>query len=327
MAWARKNRGPSRTTQDQAAENADDLELEAMRNGFAPFDRGLFDDRVAGRIEEDYPVPESQPLPEWASRDESLDFGVAAQVDELHRRKQLLGGCYPFEIKDGFLKYTGSKTLTYEFCLCICNARSITVGKWVTLPRTFERLVGKAVAVFLGPRGEWYRSGWPPDGDRPERIKDTVDHLHQRTREWIWGALPELGSDPGPRTVKDGGIDLVVWRPFGDDRVGSLFLLGQCACGNDWGTKLSDLKPQVFEDKWLRKMTYCGQLRFMAIPHHVPALEQWSSCCLEAGILLDRIRLTLLAEEHDTAFNASPASSVDLLELIRFVVPEFALLN
>lgn len=58
--------------------------------------------------------------------------------------------------------------------------------------------------------------------------------LHETTGEFLWGAHPDLEENPGPQSVKAGGVDVVAWKRFGDRRVGSLIVLTQCACGNNW---------------------------------------------------------------------------------------------
>ena len=83
---------------------------------------------------------------------------------------------------------------------------------------------------------------------------------------------------------------------LGDSRHGMLVLLAQCACGDDWTKKTKELSPRAFESTWRGTISYSGQIRCMAIPHHVPHPSEWRERCSEAGLLLDRIRLTWLAE-------------------------------
>jgi hypothetical protein len=319
-----RKRNPDQSKR-QAAQNADDLEFEALQHGSVPYDRGVFDDRLADLLEDEYPVPSAEELPAWAEREALLDFANAEQMDVIEQRAEILGDAYPFRSEDGALTYRGAETLAYEFCLAASKADNVTTGDLVNFPRAFERFAGRTLACSLGHGGEWYRSGWPPDGDRPERIKDVVDELRQKTGEWLWNALPQFEEDPGPKDVKDGKIDLVVWKSFTDKRVGNILLLGQCACGNGWHSKLEELDPEKFRRKWLRTLNHSGeQLRFMAIPFHIPDEPSWIDACIGGGLILDRIRLTLLANK--CAALRQPHKD-NFLDLIKLVIPGFVSLS
>ena len=284
--------------------------------------QGQYDEKIAGTVLEaaGYPTGDG---PSWEQEDEAADSIVARDAAELRRRSKLLSTIYPFTLEDGSLSYQGSSTLVYEFCLCASLTHSFTKGKFARIPRVFERIAGRLAAAYLGPDSRWYRLGWPPLKDRPKKLRDAIGNLRDATGEWLWGPLPALENDLGPRKVKDGGIDLVVWQPFGDGRVGQLFLLGQCACGNDWPDKLRDLHPEGFKQKWLRVMSYCDVVRFMAIPRHVPEENDWVVGCTSGGILLDRVRLTLLAARSTEQAHGFSSERAELLQLIKLMLPQF----
>jgi len=310
-----------RKFQKSAAGNADDLEMEAIRKQFAVAEEGLTDERLAQSLQDDYGISVPGEASDWALRELSVETAVTAETKEIQRRASTLGDAYPFRLTAGGIAYRGNKTLAYEFCLCLTRAESLSEGKYAQLPPAFERLTGLVLARSLGFDNDWYRLGWPPDAGRPATLREMIDHLHARTGEWHWGNLPELSTNPLPSSEKDGGIDIVVWKHFGDSRQGKVFLLGQCACGNNWPSKLGDLDPKAFEGKWLKKLSYTGeQLRFMAIPFHIPDKDVWIDGCTRAGILLDRIRITSLAER--TGADQVQALQ-DLIPLIRLVIPEF----
>jgi hypothetical protein len=299
------------------------MELDAMRGVPVTLDAGQYDEKLAGTVREAAELPESDE-PSWEQDDTAMDSVVARDAEVLTRRSQLLNDAYPFALAPGGLAYRGSSTLVYEFCLCTSLAGNLTRGGFARIPRTFERMAGQLAAAYLGPHGRCYRLGWPPLTDRPRKLRDAIRELHLETGGWVWQALPALNNDQGPRNVKDGGIDLVVWQPFGDQRVGQLFLLGQCACGNDWPDKLRDLDPEAFSLKWLRVMSYARDvIRFIAIPRHVPDEVDWVNSCATGGLLLDRIRLTLLAIRASSTEPGIGNLRAELLPLIRLMLPQF----
>jgi hypothetical protein len=187
----------------------------------------------------------------------------------------------------------------YEFCLAITQSPSITSGKFKELPRAFECLARDVLVSFLGDGAEGLRTGWPPSIDlRPTRFKAVVKHLHQRVNaptDWTWRPYPSLPNDPSPTDVKDQGIDFVVWKSMLDGRDGHLFLLGQCACGDDWDQKFYDITAESLS-QWINPISTASFLRVFTTPHHIPNDAYFSEVNVNAGLTLDRARLTRLAE-------------------------------
>jgi hypothetical protein len=308
---------------DKIVSSADQVEFAAVRLGCAPLDVGLQDEEISGFLDDATRIVDPLDSPEWARDDMNRDCAISELADELQRRGKLLDEAYPFELRGNALCYRGSNSLVYELCLCIAQAENVTVGPLARLPRAFERLSGHVLAHFLGVHADWYRLGWPPDGDRPERYREAIMEIHKRTGEWDWDAMKGLLNDPGPKIVKDGGADVVVWTLFPDNRVGNLFLLGQCACGQNWDDKLRDLQPNTIREKWLRTLSVAGQIRFFAVPFHVAHVTRWKEASADAGILLDRARIAMIAEDPQFCGRIRATGRDDYTELIRLVIPEF----
>jgi hypothetical protein len=182
--------------------------------------------------------------------------------------------------------------------LAISLAPNVVEKPYNALPPLFERITVKLLTAFLGEGAQGYRTGWPSLSDRPTRFKEVVEMLHKQTDEWVWNNQPDLEDDPGPKRVKDAGVDVVVWKRLPDGRIGSLFFLGQCACGTDWTGKYADLNPQLIRDKWLRDLSIAREIRVFSIPFHVPSRARWREAGLASGLVLDRVRLTILGEQY-----------------------------
>ena len=90
-----------------------------------------------------------------------------------------------------------------------------------------------------------------------------------------------------PHGDKDLGLDVVTWMAFSDKRGAYLHFIGQCATGDDWYSKLHDLKV----DWWKEHVGWAVEpVRFFATPIVVPTTK-WRRTCLAAGLVLDRPRL------------------------------------
>lgn len=112
-------------------------------------------------------------------------------------------------------------------------------------------------------------------------------------REWRWS--PEEGYPLSASQGGDAGLDFVVWRRSPDKRIGQLFVVGQCACGNDWGEKFADLNIEKMKS-WVRPLSHVPITRCFTTPFLLSD-GNFLAAHKEAGWVLDRIRLTIMAEE------------------------------
>lgn len=320
----------SRRQDDRIATNADQAEFSAIRYAASNIEAGIFDDRVAGALD-DYEVvdPRLADPPErwsWARDDAALDNAAGDIGLEVRRRSDTLGTAYPFEIQGNGLLYRPSRTLVYEFCLAVSQAPSLIEGEFARLPVAFERLVRDLLICFLGPGAQGLRTGWPPDAHepRPPRFKQVIARLEDLTGEWIWS--PEHGKpgDPDPQDVKDEGLDFVVWKEIPDHRPGRLFLLGQCACGNDYATKFGDIDPRLEKlSRWIRPISFAFPLRVFTTPRHIPNELFFGDINKQAGLTLDRTRITLLAQPELATQYVAQQAREPYAELIRLVIDGF----
>lgn len=327
-----RHRKPTRKQLKKAAEDLDQAEVEALRLGASVLSEGIRDDRLGGTFDE-LDVPEEPdalktpaddgdeaPVPRFLEEDAKLDDAMVVLQREAERRKTILKDAYPFRLDRNRLEYVESKTLVYEFCLAIVNAANLSKKPYDDLPIGFERLAADVVKTFLGPGSKGIRVGWPPRGDRPTRFKQVVDGFHIDTNEWVWQAHPDYPEDPDPRDVKDAGLDFVVLRVFGDKREGHLCILGQCACGKNWPTKLRDTEVGKLERRWIRTISWAPPVRVFTTPHHIADPEMMRKANEEGGLTLDRARLVLVAE---TCYDFV-AMRNELVRLIKLVVPGFS---
>lgn len=280
----------SRRFDQRTSSDADQTEFAAILRETTALDSGIFDDRIAGALDDFAPL-DTRADEGWHRQDLELDLAVGRVQEEIERRQKLLGTHYPFELDDSKLIYKKSKTHVYEFCLATSCADTITSGEFVKLPRTFERLTAVLVCSYLGADSESLHTGWPRD--RSAKFKPTMRLLSKRSGEWLWSPQPDLPDEP--TGDKDNGVDFVTWKTSPDGRPGQLFILAQCACGDDWEGKFRDLTLERM-GKWFNPMTYVPGIRAFITPFllsdgHLLNVQR------EAGLAFDRARLTVVAEK------------------------------
>jgi len=295
--------------------NADQTEWDAIRRGSVVIDAGVRDDTISGAIEDidvgdggDDGPPGSEP---WAEADLRMDAEVGGIREELERRHGLMNETYPFRLDGERLIYVQSVSGFYEFCLAICQAESITRKPFTKLPRGFERLSAKIIQYYMGTDAVSFHVGWPRDEAIGRNFKTAMKHLELIPYEWIWSPEDGKPEEPAPRNAKDEGIDFVVMKKLMDERAGRLYVLGQCACGDDWNTKWNELSEARLR-KWFRTTALVPFVRAFSTPFLL-ADEMLREATAQAGLVFDRARLTKIVELH--------ANAVEIAEVADHVRP------
>lgn len=310
-------RWSERTSLFKPATNADQTELEAVRFGSAPIDTGVQDDLIADEHHADDINADNN----WEQEDFAIEEVSGKVATEIDRRATLSNGCYPF-VRDGnTLRYIPSSTSAYEFCLVTSLQKNITKAPFNSLPITFELLSAEVAKFYLGEKAECLRTGWPSHGpDRPVSFIELMRHIKKLTGEFEWQPRVPVGPDEGDVGPKDEGMDYVAWKPFGDQRNGKIFLLGQCACGNDWVDKLDDLSKEKLQ-QWVNPITWAEFLPAFSVPHHIPGHYIFSYVCTQAGVTFDRLRLAIISEQYNATF--PQALKEKLIEGVRLFLPDY----
>lgn len=284
-----------RAADQRAITNADQVEIKAIASGVAVPDAGVADENLAGELA-DLETADIEMEP-WQQQDVQLEDEVGSARDELLRRQTVLGAAYPFQLVGGTLTYVGSPSGFYEYCLGIATtAQSIAANPYTQLPRSFERITGTVLRRHMGPRWESLHTGWPRDEGQPTRFDEMIRNVSAVTsdgREWRWDPKPGYPAEHG--VVGDGGVDFIVWRRSPDQRIGQMFVVGQCACGNDWSTKFDDLKIEKL-DPWMRPLSFVPVVRCFTTPF-ILSDGNFQIAHEQAGWVLDRIRLTMMVHE------------------------------
>jgi len=152
------------------------------------------------------------------------------------------------------------------------------------ITKLFERMTAIAVKKYL--QGEAVVFGWPVDSGKRSSIKERVRELS--------GRLNERFVESPRAEYKDRGVDVVGWKPFGEGRSSQIVILLQCAAGQDWRSKTTELPIGSWEQyiHWSR-----DPVTAFAVPCIISDVL-WHDISREAGILFDRVRIiNLLYQE------------------------------
>jgi hypothetical protein len=213
-------------------------------------------------------------------------IGLALRT--MQRRQQFLGDGYPFLVndvavraKEGVLQspYSSLLFMTPDGIARQTVARDTSTEMEVL----FERITERALSRLWGDSGRALRFGWPSDIGRPQSFNDAV----------IWLA-EQLGIQPGtgyrPPRRKDGGVDVVAWRPFPDGRGGIPLILAQCTLQSEIRSKSTDIDTRVWAS-WL--VMDVDPVTALAVPQTIPSGVLWGELALR-GMVLERMRLVEL---------------------------------
>ncbi len=240
--------------------------------------------QLLGRIDEnEYSdgVPEEEEIPK----------DVEDAYLEIERRVEACRDGYPFAVGEtGNALHTiqdtaNGKHLIYKYLLLATRLNMSNNRFHVGIDGTllFEELAAEAGRQYLGARAESLVFGTAVgETGFPKKIDD----LCARIRE---GHGYVNRGDP-TQSVKDGKLDVVVWKHFADQLPGKFIAFGQCKTGTHYKDTLTQLQPDSFCRKWLQTPLTLLPSRMFFIAEALPR-SSWYNFASDAGLLFDRCRI------------------------------------
>lgn len=177
-----------------------------------------------------------------ADFDAGNDAIISRVTTEIEQRMNLLRSAYPFRINEAGNILTmqdrfGTGATVYLFCLLVSHVVNSSLLDRFDLDA--EAQTGRDVFQICATlsaagycEGAAVSFGWPRL-DRTtfaEKLAQTYAAFGDGTPR----AVPLAGA---PEHIKDGGIDIIAWRPSRDRLPGTIYLLGQVASGHKWRDK------------------------------------------------------------------------------------------
>jgi len=209
---------------------------------------------------------------------------VALGLTTMARRSALLREAYPFRAANGAASLPGAIGMPWSAML-LMSAESPARRKLdiAVAAAHLERVTAGALRHLYGPDTSAIRFAWPSEDGRPPEFPDAIRWLAELMHA-------RIGTAYRPPYNKDGGVDVVAWRPFPDGRSGFPVMLVQCTLERDYAHKATDIDTRVWSG-WLALDV--DPTTALAIPEVVAAGEEWNSLAART-VVLDRIRLAAL---------------------------------
>jgi hypothetical protein len=204
----------------------------------------------------------------------------------IERRSSILKDRYPFEINEYAVVFH-SERLTTGYTYLLAISRPSYLAGWQNQSPTkedsdlFEEFVARVLEVYLGSNSHALAFGWPSKLGRPQEFHKAIEWLAERMGI-------EAGNAFRPPRRKDGGVDVVAWKGFGDKRSGFPTYLVQCTLQRDFLPKSRDIDLRLWAG-WLEMDR--DPVAILAVPKTISPGELWNEISANA-IVFDRIRLT-----------------------------------
>ncbi|MEU0266537.1 hypothetical protein [Nocardioides sp. NPDC006303] len=231
---------------------------------------------------------------------------------EMDRRSRVLGGQYPFKIHGEYAVQCAHGAATSTYATVALMAPGNPVREYINpapdeaMAVIFENVVVTAASSLWGEPGRALRFGWPSDIGRPPEFDLAI--------EWLAGKIGvKVGQGYRQPRRKDGGVDVVAWRPFPDHRPGFPVLLVQCTLQDNLVAKGLDIDTRLWSS-WLAMDT--DPMTALATPTALAAGPVWDELALKY-MILDRFRIVGLAgvSEEDEMASAWVESTLDELRV------------
>lgn len=204
----------------------------------------------------------------------------------MKRRALALGDRYPFTVHEWAVRATPYAMTSPYVALLYLSTDGVARQLLYRTPNDemavlLERLTERAVQNLWGDVGRALRFGWPSDSGRPPEFPAAVAWLAEKM------SIP-AGTGYRPPRRKDGGVDVVGWRPFPDKRSGFPIVLVQCTLQSDLVPKAADIEARLWSSLLALDVEPATVL---AVPQTLSPGVLWDQLALRC-MILERLRLT-----------------------------------
>ena len=221
--------------------------------------------------------------------------------EELERRQEVCREGYPFAIGSGGITLQLSKASNdirhdvYKYLLLATrlNMNDSRYHAGIDGTLLFEELAAEIARGYFGNRAKSLVFGTAADDPNFEAKVNTLCAQ-------LGEGVGFVGSDSTDSDVKDGKLDVVVWKPFADKLDGQLIGFGQCKTGTNYKHFLQSLQPEGFCRKWLLRPPAVLPVRMFFIAEALSMSTGYRrNMSIDSGLLFDRCRIIDYCSEVD----------------------------
>jgi hypothetical protein len=230
-----------------------------------------------------------------ADFDAGNDAIISRVTTELEHRIKLLNSAYPFRINEAgsLLKMQnglGTGATIYLFCLLMSHVSNSSLLERFDLSTEaqtgrdiFQICATLSAAGFC--EGAAVSFGWP----RLDRT--TFAEKLVQTYTTFGDGRPRAVPEPGaPEHIKDGGIDVIAWRPPRDRLPGTIYLLGQVASGHRWQDKSVLKDIDTFHWAWFEVQPTSQSIGAMFVPFCITDTGESAGDFAEQELLISKMQ-------------------------------------
>ena len=260
--------------------------------------------------------PEEETDPEAAfSRSDRANSRLMEAWQELRRREKALGKQSPFAVKGTTISRRKTWRAWPEYSFCVFLAlrpyyrslnRTVFGKNYVQQGALFEGLVRNSVRAW----------GWKTvsagftEGNFA-RLVERLPVISNQIGVPVGGNLARWLSDD----AQDGGLDVLAWLPFNDERPDQLFLLMQVKSGRDWEESLDQPSLRF----WGKMLDFSSPpYKGLAMPFEIDDTTFSRKSNTLEGLLLNRSRLLAPAPSGQL-----PPDKVLRRRIVTWLAPKF----
>jgi hypothetical protein len=195
---------------------------------------------------------------------------------QLEDRLNLFGAKYPFKLSHTRIETKSNLSDIYKFMLEL----SLGIKTSNSDRKKFELIVGSTLGGtgFISP----YNIGFPRQGNIPKNLGEAIREFGKQIHHDSFLVLDFHPED------KDYHMDILCSLKLGDHRGGICSFIGQCATGENWTQKTTEINLNAIS----RHLYFLiPPIRFMAIPFLIQDKEKFLRASAESGLILDRARI------------------------------------
>ena len=207
---------------------------------------------------------------------------------EFRRRQACIPNGTPFSISSQRISRKIGWTQAPAHGFCVLLSLSKCYSGWaeqfghdyIDQGKLFEELMKESLNCQF-KNWQFMLTGWSRTSTKA--LKDIVEAIASKLKETV-GDITRWTSD----SAKDAELDLLLFRPFRDGRVGIPVYLMQCASGANWKDKLHTPRLEI----WSKIINFAATPRkAFAMPFALLDEDFIRNCILVDGMLIDRYRI------------------------------------